>query len=174
MAFTHSKLAETTVGATSVSSISFNNIPQNYTDLKVVVSARVSRAGTTGSTIAIIFNGVTSGYSDRTLRGNGASAASSTSSGADIRDIIVPSVDAAASTFSNQEFYIPNYTGSTNKSISIDSVMEDNATQASSNLTAGLWSNISAITSITFTEPNGPSNFVQHTTATLYGIRVEL
>jgi hypothetical protein len=165
------KLATVTVGVGGTASISFTNIPQNYTDLKVVASCRVSRAGVTGSTIAMIFNGVTSGYSDRTLRGSGIAAASSTFAGADIRDFIVPAADATANTFSNQEFYIPNYAGSTNKSISIDSVMEDNVTQASSNLTAGLSSNPAAITSITFTEPNGPSNFVQHSTFTLYGIK---
>jgi hypothetical protein len=64
--------------------------------------------------------------------------------------------------------YIPNYAGSSNKSVSIDSVTENNATGAYSGLTAALFASTAAITS--FGISTG-SNFVQYSTATLYGIK---
>jgi len=72
-----------------------------------------------------------------------------------------------ASTFGNGQVYIPNYAGSNNKSTSADTVSEDNATLAYSALTAGLWSNTAAITSITIA---AVTNFAQYSTAYLYGI----
>ncbi len=71
-------------------------------------------------------------------------------------------------TFANGEIYIPNYTASVNKSVSIDSVTENNATSAIAALDAGLWANTAAITSINLNGNNG--NFVQYSTAYLYGI----
>jgi hypothetical protein len=71
-----------------------------------------------------------------------------------------------ASSFSSGEIYIPNYAGSTNKSYSIDSVTEQNATGALAELIAGLWSQTAAITQITLSS----SNFQQYSTAYLYGV----
>ena len=42
MAFTYSKLAESTVGVSGAAFIDFNNIPQNYTDLVLLYSARAA------------------------------------------------------------------------------------------------------------------------------------
>ena len=77
-----------------------------------------------------------------------------------------------ASTFGNAELYIPNYTSSNNKSFSADSVTENNATAAYSQLIAGLWSNVTAITSLSLAPSSG--TFVQHSTATLYGVKAEV
>ena len=74
-----------------------------------------------------------------------------------------------ANTFSNNSIYIPNYTGSNNKSVSVDSVYENNATTAGQHLVSGLWASSAAITSVKLTEGFG-NNWVQYTTATLYGI----
>jgi hypothetical protein len=73
-----------------------------------------------------------------------------------------------ASVFGNMQIYFPNYAGSTNKSVSADSVMENNATGAYMALTATLFGT-AAITSLTFTTNNG--SFVQHSSASLYGIK---
>jgi hypothetical protein len=83
------------------------------------------------------------------------------------------SATATASTFGNIEYYIPNYTGSTYKSISMDSVAENNTTTAYAILEAGLWSDTSAINRINLTSENA-ANFVQHSTFHLYGIKAEL
>lgn len=171
MANTYTLISSATVGSGGAAFIEFTSIPATYTDLCLLLSGRVDRA-VLASTIVMTFNGITTlSYSDRTLLGSGASGSSSTSSGADIRDMILPAANATANTFGNLLIYVPNYAGSNNKSVSIDSVMENNATTSYQNLTAGLLANTSAITSIKFTEPNGGSNFVQYSTAYLYGIK---
>lgn len=149
---------------TAVSSVTFSNIPQSgYTDLKIVASTR----GDTGSgVINLSFNGVTTNLSGKTLYGSGTAAAS----GSPASTIPVQSdwSGATASTFGNVEFYIPNYTSSSNKSVSADAVAENNATEGYQWLTAGLWSNTAAITSVTLT--SNSSNFVQYSTFSLYGV----
>ena len=76
---------------------------------------------------------------------------------------------ATANTFANVSIYIPNYTSANYKSVSIDAVTENNATTAYAFLSAGLWSNTAAITSATITNSSG--NYVQYSTAYLYGIK---
>jgi len=149
-----------TVGSGGQASIEFTTIAADYTDLKVVVSGRCS---TTDTTATLAFN--TGGtYTRRTLLSSG-SADSSNTSAVDFR--ISQSGDTA-STFGNSEIYIPNYAGSTTKSYSTNSVNENNATAAFIAITAGLWNQTAAITSIILTPGSG--NFVEHSTATLYGI----
>ena len=79
-----------------------------------------------------------------------------------------PGANATSNTFGNTSVYIPNYAGSTNKSVSSDAVTENNATTASQQILASIWNNTSAITSI-FVSDTG-SNLVQNSTASLYGI----
>ena len=152
----------------SAASVTFSNIPQSgYTDLKLVMSGRSSRANAADD-VKIQFNGTTTNYSDRYLLGNGASASSGSGASTGIYNLIVPASTATASTFSNNSVYIPNYLSSNNKSVSIDVVTENNATTAYANLVAGLWSNSAAISSITLTPDNG--SFVQYSTFSLYGL----
>lgn len=173
MAYTYSLLASSTVGAGGASAITFNNIPQNYTDLVVKVSLRNTAADTNTDT-KITFNGSTSGYSARRITGSGTAAGSVTQSPTDAIYFGLPGEGTlwTVSTFANGEMYIPNYTSSNNKSISLDGVAENNGTAAAAHFAAALWSNSVAINQITLTSGNG--NWAQYTTATLYGIRVEL
>jgi len=159
-------IASTTVGSGGASSIDFTSIPSTYTDLVLICSLRVSRASVVNNTV-IKFNGSSTSYSERVLYGNGSSAGSY--SDTQIYDVN-NAANSTASTFANSQFYIPNYAGSTNKSVSNDSVSETNATAATAQLVAGLWSNTSAITSISLTDYSG-TNFAQYSTATLYGIK---
>ena len=155
-----------TVGSGGVSSVTFSSIPATYTDLVVKVS---SRTDNTDTPIYIYFNSDTTNanYSVRRLLGTG-SAASSASFSAPY--VIYADVSTyTASTFGNAEVYIPNYLVSANKSMSIDSVDENNATGAEAVLTAGLWSNTAAITTIKFQPLTG--NFAQYSTFYLYGIK---
>jgi hypothetical protein len=68
--------------------------------------------------------------------------------------------------------YIPNYTSSNYKSFSTDSVCESNAASVyAQGFWSGLWSDTSAITSISIAELAGAStNIAEHSTAYLYGI----
>jgi len=153
-----------TVGSGGAASIDFTSIPQTYTDLVVRLSGRSTTAD---ADMYISFNSNTANYSRRVLRGNG-SAASSTS-GSDRYVGTIDSSGETASTFGNWEIYVPNYTTSNNKSYSIDSVEENNATQAFQYMIAGLWSNSAAITSIKL-EFIAAGTFAQYSTATLYGV----
>lgn len=167
MAYTYSKLASTTVGAGGTSAITFSNIPQNYTDLVVKYSIRTDVNGFRDLYIA--FNSSTTSFTNRFVEGNGTSALSAST----VRYLsTLGGTNTTASTFNNGEFYVPNYSGSANKSFSSDAVGENNATTTYATLAANLWSNTTAINSISLTPSNG--NFVQYSTATLYGIRVEL
>jgi hypothetical protein len=150
----------------SASSITFANIPQTgYTDLKIVVSGRTSTAAVQGY-ITAAFNGSTANFTIRGLGGTGSGAASWTTPSNFVGEIVGDT--ATASTFSNLEMYIPNYAGSTNKSYSVDGVAENNATFAQSAITAGLWSQTAAITSVAFTPNSG--SFLANSTFSLYGL----
>jgi len=162
---TFTLIASSTVGPGGASSIDFTSIPQTYTDLLVKVSARNSDTGTANN-LYVGFNGVNTNQSARKLVGTGSSASTS-SDGNIILNMVASS--ATSNIFNNAEIYIPNYTGSQNKSVSIDSVNENSATDATSRIEAGLWSSTAAITSINLTGQSG--NFVQYSTAYLYGIK---
>ena len=159
-------LERITVGAAGAASVTFQNIPQTgYTDLKVVVSARSARTNDAGGSDGKLeFNGVTTGYSAKMLLQQGG-AYSGTSS---TLFYFVNSNNSTSNTFGNMEVYIPNYTSSNYKSVSIDAVDENNASSAYGVMTAGLWSNTAAITSAKFTDNNG--GYLQYSTFSLYAL----
>jgi hypothetical protein len=159
-------LLERTELNASAASVTFASIPQSgYTDLKIVQSARIS-TGSQASSI-IRFNGITTGYSSRYLLGAGSAG---TASGTSTEIFVDTPADSTytANSFSNSEIYIPNYAGSTNKSLSVDIVNETNGTVVTQLLVAGLWSNTAAINSIQIVA--GAGSFVAGSTFSLYGI----
>ena len=157
-----------TVGSGGATDITFSSIPSTYTDLVINYSVR----GTDSSAnlgFILKFNSNTSGYTERTLFGNGSSASSNTpATQPGILFNYMNGSTSTSSTFSNGSIYVPNYASSSNKSVSSDSVTENNATASIVMMTAGLWSNSAAITSITLTPAAG--TLVQHSTAYLYGV----
>ena len=160
MANTYTLIASSTAGSGGVSSISFTSIPSTYTDLKIVLSVQSNEVG-------VYFNGVTTNDSDKVLYYIGASTVGSNGNASKIRLSTSP---LPASTFGNAEVYIPNYLSSNFKSVSADSVAEDNGTTYSGMyLTAGLWSSTAAITSIQLIPSSG--NLTEYSTAYLYGIK---
>jgi len=171
---TFEKIAFAEVGAGGAANITFNTIQANWTDLIIKLCARADKAGSTYTNTYISFNGNTSNYRNIELYGAGSGSGGSgnavASPGAGQGVGYIDAASATSNTFGSVDIYIPNYAGSTNKSYSGDFAVENNATLALVGCTAGLWSNTSAIsTSITLT-PEG-SNFVQYSTATLYGIK---
>jgi len=167
MATTYEAIATVTVGSGGASSIEFTGIPATYSDLVILTSTRCSG---TDSDIRLTFNSSGGTYTLRKLLGDGSSASSYTGSNEFLRNN--PS-GSTSSTFTNSMVYIPNYAGSNAKSLSGDSVAENNATSnAVVQLTAGNWSGTSAISSIKIDSTSGPSQtLVQYSTATLYGIK---
>jgi hypothetical protein len=133
--------------------------------LVVKFSARTNRANV-DQLFTVRFNGSSASLSCKYLVGDGSSAASGNAT-----EIyaVGNGNNATASTFGNCEIYIPNYTSSNFKSVSIDGVSETNATGATTLLTAGLWSNTAAITSIALAG-NGGETILQYSTFYLYGV----
>jgi hypothetical protein len=167
MANTYIQIGNTvTVGSGGAATIDFTSIPATYTDLIFVFSLRQSAAN---NNIRLSVNGTTSGYSESVLYGNGSAAFSTTAGTSYFNLLYTDGSGETASTFGNGQVYIPNYAGSTNKSMSADTVSENNATSALAVLTALLWSNTAAITSLSLAPVSG--TWVQHSTASLYGIK---
>ena len=172
MADTYTLLEKITVGAAGASSVTFTSIPQTYTDLQILVSARSTRTSDFRDELFIRFNSDSgNNYSVRDLNGSGSTAGTSSSLTTNyLKRGTTPTDNATASTFSNNTIYIPNYTGSNQKSVSTEEVTENNsATNNYLDLRAGLWTGTSAITSISLTPEVGP-NFAQYSTFYLYGI----
>ncbi len=169
MADTFIKIATVTVGAGGAATMAFTSIPSTYTDLCLKHSGR-STFSLVASDVFYTINGTTTGYTGKLLYGTGTAAgvAAQTSGTSFNWGGFIPGTNATSSTFGNNEFYIPNYAGSTNKTFSVDGVSENNGSEAYAQLVANLWSNTAAITSITLTPAYG--NFAQYSTATLYGI----
>ena len=169
MATTYEAIATVTVGAGGASSIEFTSIPQTYTDLVVLSSVRFDISGDNG--FYFQFNNDTgTNYARLYLYGDGSSASSASATSQTRVPIgIGARSTATASTFSNSSGYIPNYTGSNYKSVSVDAVNENNATSADAMFWASIWNSTSAITSMKLFPSSG--NIVQYSTATLYGIK---
>ena len=154
-----------TVGSGGSSSVEWTNIPQTGKDLFCIYSGRLTGA----SFVAILRLNNNSGanYDERTLYGNG----SSVSTGQDtsitsFNPFGVASSGYTASTFGNSQFYISNYTGNSNKSVSFDNTTENNATLSYQQITAGAWKQTAAVTTVTLT-PNAGS-FAEFSTFSLY------
>jgi len=163
------ELIETKTLGTAAASIEFTSIPQGFTDLLLLCSLRTARASTIEG-LLIGFNGSASNFTHRTLYGTGSSAASF--SGSIGRAGVVNGNNSTANTFSNISIYIPNYSGATNKSYSVDSVQEHNGSAAFDNfleITTGLWSQTTAINAVRLT-PDLANNLLTASTVSLYGI----
>lgn len=143
-------------------SISFASIPQTFTDLLIFSSLR----GTDNNRdISAAVNGSTSNLVSYRLAGNGSNAFSEPSTNTFVE---CAQNSYTANTFSNTSIYIPNYTLNSNKSMSIDEVIENNATEGQQRLISVVRNISAAITSITFTKTSG--SFVTGSSMTLYGI----
>ena len=171
MPTTYEAIATVTVGSGGAASIDFTSIPATFTDLAIKLSAR-SNYSNVNDYASFTINGNTASLSNRFLYATGTTVGSgSYGSPANKIQGTIGGATATSSTFGSFEMYIPNYAGSSNKSISVDSVTENNATnQGEFWLSAGLWANTSAITSINIAPYYG-TLFAQYSTATLYGIK---
>jgi hypothetical protein len=159
------KLISTVNGTGSSGTISLTSIPQTFTDLYLTFSLRSTTAAVTDYPY-ILFNGSTTGYTIRTLSGNGSSATSQ-----NISLLYIGAIDGAnatSNTYSNIGLTIPNYASSNKKTTSSEEAMENNATSAEIYIIAGLWDNTAAITSIDVVLGSG--NYTSFSTVSLYGI----
>lgn len=162
------KLIGKTTLTTTTADVTFSDIPGTHTDLLLVLSMRSNRSAAF-NTIKLRFNGASTdtNHSGRYILGDGSNASSGPTAfvyGGDL-----PAANATSNTFGSSELYIPNYAGSANKSISLTSGNETNATTAYISAAANLWADTAAITSIRIFQTDA-SSFVSGSSAFLYGI----
>jgi hypothetical protein len=164
---TMTKLATYTVPSGGTSSVTISNIPQGYTDLIVKVTARTGRAAG-ADTLQVQYNGVTTGYSQKGMYGNGSSTTGYVS--ATIQELIwCTDTASVANSFGGGEIYIPNYSGYGQKSAYGDSVVTNNGAGYVA-LVSGLSTTTAPITSITFLSNTG-NTILQNSSFTVYGIK---
>lgn len=172
MATTCELIAKNVLGS-DTASVTFSSIPGTYTDLYVVISARTDRAFPT-DVVRVEFNasGGTTNQSGRDLYAGGTNDSLFSITQTQVRFGTATGDSGTADTFGTSETYIANYAGSANKSISMAGVAENNASTANSAfifISAGLWSDTSAITEMKFVPGTG-TNFLTGSSFYLYGI----
>jgi hypothetical protein len=154
----------------------FNNIPQNYTDLKVVFSYKSNSTTDTGSYIVTQYNGDTntnysytmvyqaiSDYGTSVISGRGSNETYHAYS----RFATSTTASWGANTFTTFEIDYPNYSSIRFKQVLAQVSAPSTGTNYSSTQYAQLWRNNSPITSMIF---SSPVVFAAGSTATLYGI----
>jgi hypothetical protein len=161
-------LIETKTLGADAASIEFTSIPQTFTDLFALCSVRSSHSASDVDLFLRINGDSGNNYGKRRLIGNGSTVSSDSLTSTDaIRLGNINAATSTASTFSSVAFTLPNYAGATTKSLSSDSVSENNATAALQMIIASSWSDTAAVTSINFLTF---SDFVAGSTISLYGI----
>jgi hypothetical protein len=164
-------LIESKTLLSAAASIEFTSIPQTFTDLVLIHSAR-SAVSNTVVTAVVQFNGDTgANYSVIRVEGTGSGVNTSALNSNALYGLAgpIPAANATSNTFGNGVVYIPNYTSSTAKSFSSDGVSENNATLAAQVINAVIWTGTAAITSILF-RTFEVGNLVAGSTVSLYGI----
>lgn len=168
MAPTYIPIASTTL-TTSAASVTFSAIPQTYTDLVLRISVRTNSAAASSTLLMTFNNDTTSLYSNTGLRGTGSATSSARgSSAANIAFAQVNANTSASNTFTSREIYIPSYTASQNKPVSVDNAHEDNETLAYREVVAGLYRSTTAISELRV--GFATIEFVSGSTFHLYGI----
>jgi hypothetical protein len=176
MANTHVKIAEFTL-PTGSNVGTFSNIPQNYTDLSIYVSARgTSAAGT--NALSYSFNGDTSSTYKRTTLYNDYTAVYANGDTTGYQTGInnglgnITSANGLANSFGSHWLYISEYSNPGKyKSVGWQGNVEQNNSTANAGYfwnCAAAYISLAPIISITF---SGDSNFATGSNAVLYGIR---
>lgn len=157
---TYEPIQTQTVG-TATPSVTFSSIPQTYTDLVCVVSAK---AASTAYDLYLQFNGDTgNNYSWTALSGTGSSAVSTRNSNGPA--IQMDNYGSVRTTdFNTNISHIMNYSNSTTyKTV----LARAGAAASGVDLNVGLWRNTAAITSLTLYI----NSFAVGSSFTLYGVK---
>jgi hypothetical protein len=178
--FQSGMFALATVTLTSAaSSISFTNIPADYTHLQIRAMGRDNRPSTWIDSIWISFNGDTNGsnYIFHQLGGNGSSSFANSAGGQTGYGGAVGLVGAAniSTSFCPNIIDILEYKSSTKNKVVRSIYGFDDNSNGTIRLGSTLWLNTAPITSLTLVNDGGsvPSNalFQQYSSFALYGIK---
>jgi hypothetical protein len=166
--------------ASNQSSVTFSSISSDFDDLMILLSVRSDDTSVSAGYDPLLyrFNSSTTGYSGRQLYGTGSSVGSgseatrtSAEAGGTWGRLPNQGIDndiMTSNTFSSVSMYVPNFASANYKSVSLDYVNENNGTTGYQEIVAHLWSNTSAISSISFAL--GLGSFVSGSSLTLFGI----
>lgn len=177
MAETYTLLSKTTISSTS-SSITFTNIPQNYTDLVLHISARSDVSSSLAGNFLILFNGTTSGssgYVGRRLYAD-PSGGSTAVAGDGTNKWSGFVIGNSSEVINNNKLKIYNYSGSQIKTWDVQTVVENNGNSGYVGFGSQRWENTAAISSFVLsniTSGANAGNFLPKSTFYLYGIAAE-
>ena len=166
-------IATIIVGSAGQSTISFSNIPQNYAHLQLRWFGKTDRAAGLNSPYIRFNNISSSSYWWHGLYGDGATAYTEVSNGADTGVIIerFTGNTGATNIFGAGVIDILDYTN-TNKYKTVRSLAgADLNGSGQMTLSSGVWNSTNAITRIDFVQGYSATNFLQYTHIALYGIR---
>ena len=149
------------------SQVNLTSIPQTYTDLMLLISFR-SSYGQVAPAFGLHLNGISSNHKSILMYGTGTSAGGFPVTNRPY-DFFPSGSPSTNNTFGNALVLIPNYAGSKNKSLYIDSVSENDSNTVTTAFVTATWSNTAAITSIEII-PDSASTIVEHSSVSLYGI----
>ena len=158
MASTYELIASQTLES-AAASVTFDGIPQTFDDLVVLASIRSNYTGNASYTDALMqFNDdAGSNYPWKYLGGTGTGTRTGGGTGTAVQLGMATTMGAPATpnTFTPVEVYVPNYAGSSYKSVQSIGAHEVNATNAYLYNFATVWNNTSAITKIVFSLNQG-------------------
>lgn len=152
----------------------FSNIPQNYTDLRILISARA--ASGTEAAQGIYIQPMADGsllYSGTTVRNLQGSANSyRTTNGNAFLELDINGSNTTSNLYALVDVYIPNYSSSHFKQVLTEVAKEDNSTGTYTyNILRGnLYRSNRPITAIQIGTNIYAPNFASESTVTIYGI----
>ena len=161
-------LINSNVLSSSAASVTFSSIPATYTDLVLRVSARAD-SGDFREPYLTLNNLTTSIYSFTRLYGTGSSVSTdreTANTPSNMYAMFINGSTSTGNTFGSLEIYIPSYTASQAKQISLFSAQENNTTAAYMEPAAQLVNTTAAINEVKFTY----ANMVAGSSFYLYGI----
>jgi hypothetical protein len=162
---TYEPIASQTLG-TATATVTFFSLPQNYTDLVLVMQARLDSAFTSRELRMQLNNDTGSNYSVTRMAGTGSGTPFSdrTSSQTNMAFGVIPAANQTAGNVGNAIFQIQNYSNSaTNKTI----LNRTNDANDWVTTAVGLYRSSNPVTSITL---YSTGNFVSGSTFTIYGV----
>lgn len=166
MALTYEPIATTTV-STAVNGITFSSIPSSYTDLVIVINAKIT--GTSEDQYIRFNNDTSANY--QTLVGIG-NAGSAPSVSYQTSETYIRVGDSWNGNWGMMKIDINGYSGSGSKRTLISSIKHNGADSNSKTTTSiGNWTGTSAINRIDFSQAGGTTGrYDVGSTITLYGI----
>lgn len=168
---TYSKLQEIVVDSGGLSTITFSNIVQNFTHLRLHGSLRSNRTVTVGDDTLLRFNGDTASNYAYSHGSFGSLGAGTSISATSLFGLMRVTTSAnTANFFCGVDIFISNYSSTTLTKFAQAIAGFGDGTSPSSRLGQGSWNSTAAITSISIA-PNIGTLFTQYSQVTLYGIR---